>query len=562
MAVTRYNKPIRTEVRSEFVPLPLQLMDASIERSQRQYDRNKAVTQAAKESMYGLHALSVDQQRKKDIMSEYDKKIETALDETGGDYGRLTAFSDMIAGEVKRDIQSGELGAINSNALSVQSELANLAKDKKANKLSKFGEAISMNRINNFQGTKELAEGGYSKVDFYRPALYLEMGKVSDDYAFKVVEKFLKTGQKFRSAKEVSSYVYSNLLNNPQAVENAREQVEATFPGASEKDKQVATKALLRNYADVAGKKRAFLQYFKPDLNPDGSGKRDELTGKKIFTFDATGAQVPGKFKYPESVAGMLAGIGTEDVASQLAKGLGARSAVYDRTPQSEKAKADEATQKVEEKLKLPYYRDLAKIAKVDRKPNETVTKYINRLRKGLDTVSKSSINTRYSNLYGDNDDKAFLDNYIDNSNVVNENVYDVSTGDKDDPKDMKKYLSRSKLDRNDDDYVEIKYNGEVTATNDPQPFGIGTKVFSIIDKEGNVTFKAVAPKEVNNPLFIADRMKYALKSGMTQFQNGTKDMTFISRGDGVVNTYTDEKYSGSYRVVNTPQGPKFISVK
>lgn len=562
MAVTRYNKPIRTEVRSEFVPLPLQLMDASIERSQRQYDRNKAVTQAAKESMYGLHALSVDQQRKKDIMSEYDKKIETALDETGGDYGRLTAFSDMIAGEVKRDIQSGELGAINSNALSVQSELANLAKDKKANKLSKFGEAISMNRINNFQGTKELAEGGYSKVDFYRPALYLEMGKVSDDYAFKVVEKFLKTGQKFRSAKEVSSYVYSNLLNNPQAVENAREQVEATFPGASEKDKQVATKALLRNYANVAGKKRAFLQYFRPDLNPDGSGRRDDLTGKKVFTFNTTGAQIPGRFKYPESVAGMLADLGTEDVASTLAKGYGLRSSVYDKDPGLDKAKAEKATRVVEEKLKQPYYQDLAKLAKVTRKPNETVTQYTNRLKEGLTKLSESSINTKYSNLYGDQDDEAFMKNYIESKNIINENVYDIATGEKEDGKELKEYISRSLLPKTDSDFVEIKYNGEVTATNDPQPFGIGTKVFSITDTEGNIVFKAVPTQEVNNPIFLADRMRYALKAGMTQFKNGPKDVTFISRGDGVVNAYTDEKYSGSYKVQLTPSGPVFKQIK
>lgn len=565
MAVNRFNSPLRAEVRSKFVPLPLQLLDASIERAQKQYDRNKAVTIAAQESVYGVKALNIDKQRKKDIQSLYSEQVESAVDDAGGDYGRLTAFADKIAGDVKRNIQSGELGAMQRNALSVSQELEDLKKRKEKGNLSDFGESLAMHRINTFGGTKELASGGFSSVDFYRPVEYLEVGKVSDDYATVIADQYLRTGEKYISAPVASKYVYSNLLNNPQAVANAREQIEATFPGASQKDKNIATRALLKNYANVAGKKIAYRQHFKPVIDASGGHAKDTLTGKKINTFDTTGAQVPGKFDYGEGVADKLMKLSKLEgsPSTQLAAAYRVRSSVYDTKGGVSRKEAEKATQEVEEALKNPYYTDLAKVANVTRKPKESVTDYMTRLKKGLEKYGKSSINTRYTNLSGDTDDEAFKSDYIDTNSLANENVYDMKTGEKVGKTELGKLLRRSRIkDSTDEDRIDLVYSGEVMATQDPQPFGIGTKIASYIDAEGETHFLAVNPKNVNNPVYVRDRVGYALKNGMTQYQDGTNKITMIRGEGGTVNIYRDSKSVRTVRPQQSQQGMKFINVK
>ena len=127
MAINRYSKgPIAADVQSNFIPLPIDLLDRQMQREQTKYDTAKSFIGSAQEAVYGVKGMSPDSETLKQITSQYDDEIQKEIESVGGDYGKLKSYSDVLAKKVTKDIMSGHLGAINNNFVKSQNRLKEL----------------------------------------------------------------------------------------------------------------------------------------------------------------------------------------------------------------------------------------------------------------------------------------------------------------------------------------------------------------------------------------------------------------------------------------------------
>ena len=81
MAINRYSKgPLAADVQSEFIPLPIDVINSQLERRQNQYDKTKEFLNLAQETVYGVKATSADQQYVTDYTQDLEGTIKEALD--------------------------------------------------------------------------------------------------------------------------------------------------------------------------------------------------------------------------------------------------------------------------------------------------------------------------------------------------------------------------------------------------------------------------------------------------------------------------------------------------
>lgn len=286
MAINRFSRgPIAADVQSDFIPLPVDVIDRQIQRRQSQYDLAKQTIDASQEAAYGVKGLSPDQQSIKDITSAYDEDITSAIEKAGGDYSRLTTYSDLLAKKVNTDIKTGHLGAIQNNFIKAQNHMGTVSEELQKGNISQEGYDRAMASISGFGGTVEDGKGGYTRASFYQPTKYLEMGKTADEYGKVIRDQYNARGEKYIDAKTAGGFIYQNLYNNPQARANAEEQVVAIYGEAQPELTRKRVSAYLRKVAQDAGNKLEFKETFK------ATGEANPLTGGSLITFDKFSAK-------------------------------------------------------------------------------------------------------------------------------------------------------------------------------------------------------------------------------------------------------------------------------
>ena len=167
MAINRYSKgPIAADVQSNFIPLPIDLLDRQMQREQTKYDTAKSFIDSAQEAVYGVKGMSPDSETLKQITSQYDEGIQKEIESVGGDYGKLKSYSDVLAKKVTKDVMSGHLGAINNNFVKAQNRVEELNKLRNSGDIRESTYNKHLSEIQAFGGTVEDGKGGYTSMTF------------------------------------------------------------------------------------------------------------------------------------------------------------------------------------------------------------------------------------------------------------------------------------------------------------------------------------------------------------------------------------------------------------
>ncbi|WP_428743154.1 hypothetical protein [Tenacibaculum sp.] len=301
MAINRFSRgPIAADVQSQFIPLPLDLIDRQIQRKQSAYDKAKATIGASQEAVYGVQGLSQDVETLQGLSKDYESKIDKAISEAGDDYSKLTAFSDELATQVTRDMRSGHLGAIQNNFIKAQNHMEDLKKRYSDGDISKAGYELGLNSISSFGGTVEDGKGGYTKASLYNPTKYLELGKTSDEYGSKIADQYAADGERYIDVKKATDQIARNLWNNPQVLDNLHEQVQATYGEQVKRgtpEYSAVFNSQLNKIAKASADKIAFRQIFKEE----GIDKNTNDLITSFDVFDLIGAKPAGvKFSTSE----------------------------------------------------------------------------------------------------------------------------------------------------------------------------------------------------------------------------------------------------------------------
>lgn len=284
--------PIAADVQSNFIPLPIDAIARQIDRKQQQYDTTKAQLGAIEDTVLGVRGLSPDTETLKGIQNQYNEEILKGIEEVGGDYSRLGGLTDITARKLKKDLSSGHLAAIQSNYLAAQEHQDTLKKMRESKRIGDRGYNMGLSSISDFEGTKELAPGQYSRLNPYIPVAEESLSKMAQDRASADVEQYNSLGDTFRYASRVSEHTYNSLAADESAVSNAREEIRYKYGKLSPEKEEKEVEKYLRGISDNAANQRAFYKTHIPT-----NVEKDPYSNATLSTYDIVMAN-PSKGKF------------------------------------------------------------------------------------------------------------------------------------------------------------------------------------------------------------------------------------------------------------------------
>lgn len=547
MAINRFSQgPIEADVRSTYIPLPIDVINQQGELRQSQYDTTKAFIDATQEAYYGAKAMSPDVDTLKGITSKYDEDINKAISDVGGDIGKLKSFSSELGTKVKKDIMSGYVGAIHNNYVKAQNHMKEVLDNKD---YSQEGKNRALASISAFTGTTEDGKGGYTAPQLYTPAKYVEGGKLADEYGKVLADQYDAKGQKFKNAKSASSLIERNLWNNQEMLANAKEQVWATYGDLPPDKEHIAVTAYLKNIADTAGFKVAYHQIFKPEPVAT-SGSNSATTGGGIpIAVDFQGAKplrnmfnVAGTNFFDElSNAENITSEGKRrSIYPYIVKTTGEVPRPSKEDKLQEQRELFKANEKAKESLnrlsKSDMVQDIAKSFGIDL--NNPSLETVQKLKKAMEEVNGSSASTRVI-FHQDEKGVNQFEYLLNSGNVLNMNITDVNTGKDLTIKEKRelytKYLGSDKKGGEGSAF----YGGSIM---DPgQPYPIGTMAISVNDKDEPRQLLIDLGQNTNTQEFFNDRALAAYNSGASWYKDGKSTVQFLKDNKtGIVNVYKD----------------------
>lgn len=537
MAIDRFSTgPIQADVQSEFIPLPLDLINRQLEQRQQTYDVVKTALGTTKDTLYGVKSLSQDQEVVKSALGQYEQDIAKAIEEAGGDYSQLTAYTDALGEKVKRDIQSGQLGAIQNNYIQAIAHKEDIDKRYKEGKISKEGYNLGLSSISAFEGTKQIV-GGYSKFSGYDPVNFVDVGKRADDYGTEIADQYDKEGRKYINGDEATSLIEKNLWNDTEVREFAKEQVLATLTPEERNDPEVYSQkvsAYIRTIAKNAGYKLQYHQVFKPEgdnTTDKGGGKilgynmvgaqplngmiNLEGTGFNELMEEAESAKFPQKVK---KVAGQILGaISSPYLAPAL--DIKAKTMAYE----ADKKMKTTADKVVKDLAKQDMIQDIAAIYGIDlaKEDYETMQKLQSVMQQINTNASNSPVTLDLSEKTA-NTFETFV-----NRGVLNRyRVHDVQRGVELTAKEIETMNNQHLLPESSrTDTGKIIFSGEINSPG--QAYPAGTIVFTYNSPEGDLKQYALdLGQNVWSTEFFQDRVMAAKNQGAS-FYKPDRNTTF-----------------------------------
>ena len=548
MAINRFSQgPIEADVRSTYIPLPIDVINQQGELRQSQYDTTKAFIDATQEAYYGAKAMSPDVNTLKEITSKYDEDINKAISDVGGDIGRLKSFSSELGTKIKKDIMSGYIGAIHNNYVKAQNHMKEVLDNKD---YSQEGKNRALASISAFTGTTEDGKGGYTTPQLYTPVKYVEGGKLADEYGKVLADQYDAKGQKFKNAKSASSLIERNLWNNQEMLANAKEQVWAIYGDLPPDKEHIAVSAYLKNIADTAGFKVAYHQIFKPEPVAT-SGSDNTATGGISIAVDFQGAKpirnmfnMGGTNFFDElSNAENITSEGKRrSIYPYIVKTTGEAPGPSKEDKLQEQRALFKANEKAKESLnrlsKSDMVQDIAKSFGIDL--NNPSLETVQKIKSAMEDVNNSSASTRVI-FHQDEKGVNQFEYLLNSGNILNMNITDVNTGKDLTIKEKKelytKYLGSDKKGGEGSAF----YGGSIL---DPgQPYPIGTMAISVNDKNEPRQLLIDLGQNTNTQEFFNDRALAAYNSGAAWYKDGKSTVQFLrDNKTGIVNVYRDGK--------------------
>ena len=554
MAINRYSKgPLAADVQSEFIPLPIDVIDSQLERRQNQYDKTKEFLNLAQETVYGVKATSADQKYVTEYTQNLEGTIKEALDKTGGDYSRLNDFADALGNKIKKDIMTSKLGAIHNNFIKAQTATEELNKLRQAGQIREASYNRALESINSFKGTQETEDGGFTTISPYTPPKYIEFGETADNYGRFVADQYRANGMKYIDKNVASEHIYNNLMNNDEVRANVEDEIWNTYGELPPDEKRIAVEAYTRKLAQAAGFKIAYEQ--RQELKVDGRSG-DSLDGRDVILYDIHGGK-PSSVVFGEETGGMLAqarearnvGVFGKFLANMVSGSMAARSPMVNR---------DEISQSIEDSFNPEIQRTITNIVTSDIVKDKV--EELNRTREEgdkidlsdatlddvknlmslIDEENASSANTRLvlrrpSGTKELNDRNARFESDMTSGAYMYMPMYDASTGRELDPKERVELITNYKnLPKADRETGEggIVLAGELAEPG--QAYAQNSLVLAINDKDGIRHVVVDVNNRKNSPEYISDRIQAAFNFGQASFRLHNQLHQFVRVGDNV----------------------------
>ena len=550
MAIDRFSTgPIQADVQSEFIPLPLDLINRQLEQRQQTYDVVKTALGTTKDTLYGIKGLSQDQEVVKSVLGQYEQDIAKTIEGSRGDYSQLTAYADALGEKVKRDIQSGQLGAIQNNYIRAMAHKEDIDKRYKEGKISKEGYNLGLSSISAFEGTKQIV-GGYSKFSGYDPVNYVDVGKRADDYGTEIADQYDREGRKYINGDKATSLIENNLWNDNEVREFAKEQVLATLTPEERNDPMAYSQkvsAYIRTMAKNAGYKLQYHQVFKPEgdnTTDKGGGKilgynmvgaqplngmiNLEGTGFNELMEEAESAKFPQKVK---KIAGQILGAVTNPYLTP-ALDIKAKTMAYE----ADKKMKTTADKVVKDLAKQDMIQDIAAVYGIDLAKEDYET-----MQKLQSVVQQINTNAANSPVTLDLSEKTAntFESFV-NSGVLNRyRVHDVQRGIELTPKEIEEMNKQHLLPESKTTATgKLIFSGEINSPG--QAYPAGTVVFTYNSPEGDLKQYALdIGQNVRSVEFLQDRIMAAKNHGASFYKPDRNTIfQFIKMPDGSVASY------------------------
>ncbi len=569
MAINRFSRgPIAADVRSSFMPLPVDLIGRQMERRQSAFDKAKASVDETQEAVYSVKGLAADRETLKKISSKYTDEAQKEIDKVGGDYSRLNAYSDRLAANLVREMRTGQLGQIQNNWAKAQNHMKELTDLRREGKISEAGYNRGLSSISGFGGTVDDGKGGYTQASFYTPTKYLELGKTADEYGAKIKDQYDKEGRRFIRGKVATQHILNNLWNNPQALDNAKEQLWSQlnakgidFDSLDNRKQNALIDSYLGTVAKAAGNKLQFQQYFKPD-----DSDSDSADGGAIFNYQMT-SKVPKKLiygmndvKFADQIAdakdagsvgfwrslGIYANNLAKTALSYRGEQLGGEEFKYREGVEKDMAKAEieanKALQKqVAEMTKSDLMVDLARQNGIDLKSGDVSVEDIAKLANVMEQQATSSVNNQITLARNKKTEENFKYGLVESGQIVYRDIINVNTGERLSHKEKMELLN-SHMQENEDGTGQLRFSGEIVPGKAAQPYGIGTMMMSTIDGDGELATFAIESEQTHSPAYVNDRKKYALQNGFVSYRDGSDQVSFRRDNEGNLIEYLNGK--------------------
>jgi len=211
---TLYEKPLDYTPQSTFVPQPLELIGKVMEMQANKYDKAKALIQASENSWLKSDHSVNDTDIYNNTINAYEKRIDEAVANAGGDYSTLTAFADSLVKDINFDSTQGVLAHLKNNKALIEKEKETLDKDYKDAKIGYGGYIKGLEAISNFKTTLD-SQGNFTTFNRYTPSNVANpietMSKVLKDLPDKTNDE----GIDFKGVRALTETLNMELANNP-----------------------------------------------------------------------------------------------------------------------------------------------------------------------------------------------------------------------------------------------------------------------------------------------------------------------------------------------------------
>lgn len=230
-----FEKPIAANPMSQFVALPLDYLDKSLQRKQAAYDENKNITAAVEDELLKTNALTGDVARQQAILGEYDTKINDIVEQAGGDYSRISGQLDSLKRDMSKELAYGELGSINKSYNKAMAQKADLDKRYADKKIGAAGLGLAEQAMGKYQTTQGengqwSTYGGYSPSNIVDPVAELQKS-VKEIHA-----KYDEEGVEYVDNATIQDNVLNKAISNPEIMKSLGENFKYSNPGKTDKD--------------------------------------------------------------------------------------------------------------------------------------------------------------------------------------------------------------------------------------------------------------------------------------------------------------------------------------
>jgi hypothetical protein len=209
-----FETPVAANPMSEFVGLPLDFIQKTMERRQSKYDTAKADIEAQEESLLGLKFLPGDRDRHMEIQGQYDARLDKMIEDAGGDYSTIQGSLDRYKRDLNRETKFGELGAQGSAYASAMGKSKKLDDMLTEGKVSEGGMAKFQQSMQSHKTTQNSA-GGFNSFSGYTPSSEMNPLKIVHDTVDEINAEFNQSGMKGVNKDRIMNAINNLRLTNP-----------------------------------------------------------------------------------------------------------------------------------------------------------------------------------------------------------------------------------------------------------------------------------------------------------------------------------------------------------